>query len=82
MSAARMVPPLADVRVAIVHEWPVSYSGSERVVAAMLETFPQADAYAIVHDPARLHGTPLENVTFRTSFIQALPKADFSHYAA
>ena len=70
-----MASPLAEIRIAVVHEWPVLYSGSERVVAAMLGTFPQAEAYAIVHDPAGLHGTPLENVTFRTSFIQALPKA-------
>jgi glycosyltransferase involved in cell wall biosynthesis len=70
-----MASPLAEIRIAVVHEWPVLYSGSERVVAAMLGTFPQAEAHAIVHDPAGLHGTPLENVTFRTSFIQALPKA-------
>src|SRR5829696_4735689 len=70
-----MASPLAEIRIAVVHEWPVLYSGSERVVAAMLGTFPQAEAHAIVHDPAGLHGTPLENVTFRTSFSQALPKA-------
>ena len=70
-----MAPPLAEIRIAVVHEWPVLYSGSERVVAAMLGTFPQAEAHAIVHDPAGLHGTPLENVKFRTSFIQSLPKA-------
>lgn len=67
--------PLSDARVAIVHEWPVMYVGSEQVVAGMLEVFPQADLYALAHDPEKLKGTPLEKVPVRTSFIQSLPKA-------
>jgi glycosyltransferase involved in cell wall biosynthesis len=66
---------LAEARVAIVHEWSVQYAGSEQVVVGMLEAFPQAEMYALVHDPAGLKGTPLEGVTVRTSFIQSLPRA-------
>lgn len=66
---------LERARVAIVHEWPVRYAGSEQVIAAMLKTFPEADLYALVHDPEGLHGTPLERVPVRTSFIQSLPRA-------
>jgi glycosyltransferase involved in cell wall biosynthesis len=66
---------LSEGRIAIVHEWPVQWAGSEHVVAAMLETFPQADLYAMVHDPRSLQGTRLEGVPVRTSFIQSLPKA-------
>lgn len=66
---------LEQARVAVVHEWPVVYAGSEQVVAAILEVFPHADAYALVHDPDELRGTPLEGVEFRTSFIQSLPLA-------
>jgi glycosyltransferase involved in cell wall biosynthesis len=51
------------------------YAGSEQVVAAMLEVFPGADLFALVHDPEALRGTPLEGVPVRTSFIQSLPKA-------
>jgi glycosyltransferase involved in cell wall biosynthesis len=69
------VKPFSEVRIAIVHEWPVVYAGSEQVVAAMLEVFPRADLYALVHDPEALHGTPLEGVPVRTSFIQSLPKS-------
>jgi glycosyltransferase involved in cell wall biosynthesis len=69
------VKSFSEVRIAIVHEWPVVYAGSERVVAAMLEVFPQADLYALVHDPEALRGTPLDGVPVRTSFIQALPKS-------
>jgi glycosyltransferase involved in cell wall biosynthesis len=69
------VKPISEVRIAIVHEWPVVYAGSEQVVAAMLDVFPRADLYALVHDPEALRGTPLEGVPVRTSFIQSLPKA-------
>jgi glycosyltransferase involved in cell wall biosynthesis len=69
------VKSFSEVRIAIVHEWPVVYAGSERVVAAMLEVFPRADLYALVHDPEALRRTPLEGVPVRTSFIQSLPKS-------
>ncbi len=64
---------LSEARVAVVHEWLGPYGGSEQVVAAMLEAFPRADLYALVHDPERLRGTPLENVPVETSFVQSLP---------
>ncbi len=67
--------PLPEARVAIVHEWLGPYAGSERVVAAMLESFPRADLYALVRDPEKLRGTPLENVPVETSFVQSLPGA-------
>ena len=41
----------------------------------MLEAIPQADLYALVHEPEGLRGTPLEEVPVRPSFIQSLPKA-------
>ena len=75
MSALQQLSPLAEARVAVVHEWMVRYAGSEQVVAAVLEAFPCADSYALVHDPEGLRGTPLEGVPVRTSFIQRLPKA-------
>src|SRR5215212_10327255 len=70
-----LVKPLAETRVAIVHEWLFRYTGSEQVVAAMLEALPQADLYALLYDPEGLRGTPLEEVSVKTSFIQSLPGA-------
>jgi glycosyltransferase involved in cell wall biosynthesis len=72
---------LLDARIALVHEWLGPYGGSEQVLSAMLETFPRADLYALVHDPDKLRGTPLDRVPVRTSFIQSLPKAR-RHYRA
>ncbi len=65
----------ASLRVAIVHEWLVDYSGSERVVEQMLNVFPQADLYAQVEFlPDKLRGF-IRNKKVTTSFIQKLPKA-------
>ena len=75
MTTAQLRTSLAGARVAIIHEWLVRYAGSEQVVEAMLEAFPEADLYALVHKPEGLRGTPLERVPVRTSFIQSLPKA-------
>jgi glycosyltransferase involved in cell wall biosynthesis len=67
--------PLEQARVAIVHEWLDKYTGSERVLATMLEVFPEADLYALIHDPDGLRGTPLERVPVQTSLMQSLPQA-------
>jgi glycosyltransferase involved in cell wall biosynthesis len=69
------ITSLAEAHIAIVHEWLGPYAGSEQVVAAMLEAFPQADLFATTHDPDEVRGTPLEGIPVRTSFIQSLPGA-------
>jgi len=66
---------ISEARVAIVFEWFQHFGGVELVVAEMLEAFPGADLFALVHDPHSLTGTPLEGVPVRTSFIQHLPWA-------
>jgi glycosyltransferase involved in cell wall biosynthesis len=71
----------SDTRIAVVHEWPISYAGSEQVLAAILAAFPQADLYALIHDPEGLRGTPLERVPVHTSFIQSLPRAKDKYQA-
>lgn len=74
-------PGVSEARVAIVHEWLGPYGGSEQVVVGMLEAFPQADLFSIVHDPELLRGTPLEKVPVRTTFIQTLPRARKNYQA-
>ena len=36
------------MKIAIVHDWLVTYAGSERVLSAILEIFPSADLFAII----------------------------------
>lgn len=63
------------MKLAIVHDWLVTYAGSERCLEQMIECFPAADIYATVDfvPPAQrgfLGGRPV-----RTSFVQKLPRA-------
>jgi glycosyltransferase involved in cell wall biosynthesis len=67
--------PLSEARVAIVLEWLQQFGGVERVVAEMRKAFPNADFFALFHDPKGMKGTPLEGVDVSTSFIQSLPMA-------
>lgn len=62
-------------RIAIVHDWLISYTGAERVLEQLLLMYPEADLFAVcdfVPDGERhfLHGhEPI------TTFIQKLPGA-------
>jgi glycosyltransferase involved in cell wall biosynthesis len=61
------------MRIAIVHEWLVTYAGSEKVLRAMMAAFPEADVFCLVDalpDSARdwLNGRNLQ-----TSFLQRMP---------
>lgn len=69
----------AAPRVAIVHEWLVTYAGSEKVLEAMLEVFPDADIFcALDFLPERFRGR-LKNSKIRTSFVQRIPFARHLH---
>jgi glycosyltransferase involved in cell wall biosynthesis len=61
------------VRVAIVHDWLVTYAGAERVLEQIVACFPDADLFALVdflEDRTFIRGKPVT-----TTFIQKLPKA-------
>ncbi|WP_065503707.1 glycosyltransferase family 4 protein [Burkholderia stabilis] len=61
------------MKIAIVHDWLVVPGGAERVLAHMIDCFPQADIYSLVdflEDRDCLRGRAV-----RTSFIQKLPFA-------
>jgi glycosyltransferase involved in cell wall biosynthesis len=63
------------MKVVIVHDWLVTYAGSERVLEQMLACFPRADIFSVVdflpdYERGFLGG---RNVT--TTFIQQLPLA-------
>lgn len=69
-------------KVAIVHEWLVDYSGSERVVEQLLNIFPEADLFALVENlPDNLKWF-IKNKKVKTSFIQRLPwgKTKYRNY--
>lgn len=63
------------MKIAIVHEWFVSYAGSEKVVEQMLRVFPEADLFAIIDFLPKDKREFIMNKSVNTSFIQRLPFA-------
>jgi glycosyltransferase involved in cell wall biosynthesis len=69
----------SSLRIAIVHEWLLNYSGAERITEQLLNLFPHADLFALVEFlPENLRHF-IRNKKVNTSFIQKLPGAK-RHY--
>lgn len=63
------------MKIAIVHDWLVTYAGAERVLAALIKVWPNADLFSVIDffsDQDRAH---LGGKKAKTTFIQNLPKA-------
>ncbi|MFJ4145502.1 glycosyltransferase family 4 protein [Pseudomonas sp. NPDC089734] len=63
------------MRIAIVHDWLVTYAGAERVLASLINVWPEADLFAVIDflsDQDRAH---LGGKKASTTFIQNLPGA-------
>jgi glycosyltransferase involved in cell wall biosynthesis len=63
------------MKIAVVHDWLVTYAGAERVLEQMLQVLPQADLFSLIDfvPPSQrgfLGGRPVH-----TSFLQRLPGA-------
>ena len=63
------------MRVAIVHDWLVTYAGAERVLEQIINVFPDADLFALVDFLPEDGRDFIKNKPVKTSFIQNLPKA-------
>ncbi|WP_414041114.1 glycosyltransferase family 4 protein [Acidithiobacillus sp. M4-SHS-6] len=63
------------MRIAIVHDWLVTYAGAERVLEQVLHCYPDADLFSLVDFlPADGRGFILDKPV-TTSFLQRLPRA-------
>jgi len=61
------------MKIAIVHDWLVTYAGAERVLEQILNIYPEADLYSLVDFlPSGQRGF-LQGKSVSTSFIQRLP---------
>ena len=63
------------IKVAIVHDWLVTYAGAERVLEEIINCFPEADLFAIVDFILQNERGFLKDKPAKTSFIQKLPLA-------
>ena len=63
---------MSSLRVAIVHDWLVAAGGAERVLARMLQLFPQAQLYALFGDTSAIPMKP-DGRHATTSWLQHVP---------
>jgi len=61
------------MKVAIVHDWLVTYAGAERVLEQMLAVYPDADLFSLIDFVPEQERAFLGNRPVRTSFLQRLP---------
>jgi len=64
------------LQVAFVHDWLVTRAGSENVLAAMLELFPEVPVYTLVHDRQAMTPSFLDGHPVVPSFLQKIPQAN------
>jgi glycosyltransferase involved in cell wall biosynthesis len=63
------------LRIAIVHDWLVTYAGAEKVLEQMLNVFPDAELFSIVDFIPQDQRGFIHNKKVQTSFIQKIPGA-------
>jgi glycosyltransferase involved in cell wall biosynthesis len=63
------------MKVAIVHDWLVTYAGAERVLEQMLAVYPDADLYSLIDFLPESERSFLGGRPTHTSFLQRFPGA-------
>lgn len=63
------------MRVAIVHDWLVTYAGAEKVIEQILNIYPNADLYSLVDFIPDKNRGFLKGKSAKTTFIQKFPFA-------
>ena len=63
------------MKVAIVHDWLVSFGGAERVLLELLKKFPDADVFTLIDFLPEDDRAFLKGHKIHTSFLQRLPFA-------
>lgn len=67
------------MKIAVVHEWLVTYAGSERVTEKILEIYPEADLFAVIDFLSDSDRQFLKDRKVNTTFIQKMPLAKTKH---
>lgn len=60
------------MKIAIVHDFLLSYGGAERVLEHVHEMFPEAPVFTLRYDEKRMHSR-MKNWDMRTSIIEKMP---------
>jgi glycosyltransferase involved in cell wall biosynthesis len=65
-------PPLAGLRVALVHDWLTGMRGGEKCLEVLCESFPRATIHTLIHRQGSL-SPAIEAMTIQTSMLQQVP---------
>lgn len=70
------------MKIALIHDWLVTYAGAERVLATLLDIYPEADIFSVVDFLPETERHFLHGKTATTTFIQKCPwaKKYYRHY--
>jgi glycosyltransferase involved in cell wall biosynthesis len=70
------------MKVAIIHDWLVTYAGAERVLEQILQIYPEADLFSMVDFLPDGQRGFIQDKSVQTSFIQNLPwsKSKYRQY--
>ncbi|MCP4706004.1 MAG: glycosyltransferase family 4 protein, partial [candidate division Zixibacteria bacterium] len=63
------------MKIAIVHDWLITYSGAERVLEEILKLYPDADLYSLLDFIPPGQRDFILNKPVKTSFLQKIPMA-------
>ena len=63
------------MKIAIIHDWLVTYAGAEKVLEQMLEVYPDADLFSLVDFIDSDKRGFIKNKPVKTTFIQKMPMA-------
>jgi glycosyltransferase involved in cell wall biosynthesis len=63
------------LKIAVIHDWLVTYAGAERALEQILKLYPDADLYSLVDFLPQEQRAFILQKKARTSFIQKLPFA-------
>ncbi len=66
-------------KIAFIHDWLIEKGGAENVLEAMLELWPDAPVYTLIHDADGPTSSILQGQQVSTSFLQKVPGIN-KHY--
>ena len=68
-------------KIALIHDYLISYGGAEKTFKVLTEIFPQAEVYTLFYNPNVLNKLKIgAGKKIRTSFLQKFPKFFRKHY--
>ncbi|MCX7754452.1 MAG: glycosyltransferase family 4 protein [Anaerolineales bacterium] len=67
-------------KIALVHDWFITYAGAERVVEQILHVFPEADLFALLDFMPAPERNILQGKRVTTSFLQTFPLLNRKNY--